>query len=150
MQFGWINAVNAAYVILLITISVIGQKKSGLPPLQSRRAALNIGEQAGRYACMALLVLPLLPRLEFGFASPGAMTAWLVSGPALLLCYALLWTRAKRGGAALYGLAVVPAVLFLCCGVLLRHRALCAAAVLFGVCHTAIVRETQRAGKNEA
>ena len=72
------------------------------------------------------------------------MVGWLICSLALLLVYAILWTQAKRGGAVLVALAVVSALLFLCCGVLLRHPALVAAAVLFGVCHTRIVRETLR------
>ena len=141
MTFGWINLVNAAFVIVLITMSVLGQKKSGLSPMQSRRKLLNILEQIGRYACMALMMLPLLPGFEFGFSSSDVMVCWLVGSLVLLLAYTVLWTQAKRGGAVLYGLALVPAMLFLCCGVLLRHWALVAAAVLFGVSHTLIVRE---------
>lgn len=66
---------------------------------------------------------------------------WLAGSLVLLSVYTVLWTQAKRGGAVLYGLALVPALLFLCCGVLLRHWALVAAAVLFGVSHTLIVQE---------
>ena len=128
MSFGWINLVNAAFVVDLITMSVLGQKKSGLPPMQSRHKLLNILEQIGRYACMALMILPLLPGFEFGFASSDVMVCWLVGSLVLLLAYTVLWT-------------LVPAMLFLCCGVLLRHWALVAVAVLFGVSHTLIVRE---------
>ena len=142
MSFGWINLVNAAFAVNLIVMSVLGQKKSGLPPMQSRHKLLNVFEQIGRYACLALLVLPLLPGFRFGFASSGAMVLWLIGALVLLLCYTILWTQAKRGGAVLFGLAVVPALLFLLVGLLLRHWALVAAAVLFGVCHTLIVRET--------
>lgn len=141
MTFGWINLVNAAFVVALITMSVLGQKKSGLPPMQSCRKLLNLFEQIGRYACMALMILPLLPGFKFGFATTGAMIGWLVGSLVLLSSYTVLWTQAKRGGAALFGLALIPALLFLCCGVLLRHWALAAAAVLFGFSHTLIVRE---------
>ena len=150
MSFGWINLVNAAFVVDLIVMSALGQKKSGLPPMQSRRIVLNLFEQVGRYSCMALMVLPLLPGFKFGFASSGAMMGWLFGALTLLLVYTLLWARAKRGGAVLYGLALVPALLFLLVGVLLRHPALGGAAVLFGVCHTLIVWEflhTETEGK---
>ena len=147
MQFGWINAVNAVFVLLLIAVSVIGQKKSGLAPMQSNHTILNILEQVGRYACMALMILPLLPGLEFGFSSETAMILWLILPPLLLVCYAILWTQTKRGAGVLYGLAIVPAVLFFCCGLLLHHWPLVGAAVLFGVCHTLIVRETTERGK---
>ncbi|MBQ7597026.1 MAG: hypothetical protein IJU56_00420 [Clostridia bacterium] len=140
MNFGWINAVNAALVLLLLLISVVGQKRSGLPAIKSRHIVWNVLEQSGRYACMALMVLPLLPRLEFGFASAANMVAWLVLSPLLLLVYAVLWTR-RKSKTVLFGLALVPAVLFLCCAVLLRHPALAVFAVLFGVSHFAITAE---------
>ena len=104
MTFGWINLVNAAFVVDLITMSVLGQKKSGLPPMQSRHKLLNLLEQIGRYACMALMMLPLLPGFEFGFSSSDVMVCWLVGSLVLLLAYTVLWTQAKRGGAVLYGL----------------------------------------------
>ena len=144
MTFGWINLVNAAFVIVLITMSVLGQKKSGLSPMQSRRKLLNILEQIGRYACMALMMFPLLPGFEFGFSSSDVMVCWLVGSLVLLLAYTVLWTQAKRGDAVLYGLALVPALLFLCFGVLLRHWALVVVAVLFGVSHTLIVQEYRK------
>ena len=147
MSFGWINAVNAVFVVLLILISVIGQKKSGLPPMQSKHTLMNAGEQVGRYACMALLIVPLLPGWEFGFPSSTAMVMWLILPPLLLVCYAILWTQTKRGSRVLYGLAIVPAVLFLVCSLLLRHWALVAAALLFGVTHALIVRETTERGE---
>jgi hypothetical protein len=41
----------------------------------------------------------------------------------------------------MYGLAIVPVILFLMNGILLRHPALIAASLIFGVCHLMIVRE---------
>ena len=147
MAFGWINLVNAVFAVDLIVMSVLGQKKSGLPPMQSRHKLLNAFEQIGRYACLALMVLPLLPGFKFGFSSSGAMVVWLIGALVLLLCYTILWTKTKRGSRVLYGLAIVPAVLFLVCGLLLRHWALVGVAVLFGVCHTLIVHETTERGE---
>ena len=149
MMFGWINAMNAVFVVLLIVISAVGQKKSGLPGMKSSSLILNITEQVGRYACMALMILPLLPGLEFGFSSVGTMVVWMALSSLLLTGYALLWTQTKRGGAVFYGLAILPALLFLFCGILLRHWALVGAAVLFGVSHTLIVQETLRLPKGE-
>ena len=149
MSFGWINAVNAVFVIILIAVSVIGQRKSGIPPMESRHKLLNILEQVGRYASMVLMILPLLPGWEFGFSSEVAMVAWLVLPVVLLVGYALLWTKAKKGGRVLFGLAILPALLLFCCGLLLRHWALVGAAVVFGVSHTLIVREFLEEKPNE-
>ena len=62
----------------------------------------------------------------------------------LLLLYGFLWIKKRRGSiGTLYGLAIVPVILFLMNGILLRHYALIAASLLFGVCHLMIVRENQ-------
>ncbi|MBR3552836.1 MAG: hypothetical protein IKN72_05555 [Clostridia bacterium] len=150
MTFGWINAVNAAIVAVLFAVSAIGQRRSGLPPMKSRHLALNFSEQVGRYACMALMVLPLCPGLKFGFATIGAFLVWAVLTLLLLIVYVLLWADGVKSAASLYALAIVPALLFLESGVYLRHWALLGAAVLFGVSHTLIVHETLQRTKTDA
>jgi hypothetical protein len=49
----------------------------------------------------------------------------------------------KREGSIciLYGLAIVPVILFLMNGILLRHIALILVSLMFGVCHLMIVWE---------
>jgi hypothetical protein len=49
--------------------------------------------------------------------------------------------RKRDGIDIMYGLATVPVILFLVNGILLRHPALIAASLIFGVCHLTIVRE---------
>ena len=148
MTFGWINAANAVIVAVLFAASVIGQKKSGLPAMKSRFLILNVLEQVGRYACMVLMVLPLRPGLEFGFATIGAMLVWAALALLLLIAYVLLWGE-EMYDAVLYALAILPVLLFLESGYYLRHWALLGAAVLFGVCHTLIVREYLQTTKRE-
>ena len=142
MQFGWINAVNAFAVVFLIAANLIAVRRGVAGDFKSRYALVNVLEQIGRYGCMALMILPLTAGWEFGFAAEWRMIAWLLLTVLLLAVYAVLWCRKRRGGTAvLYGLAVVPVCLFLMNGVLLRHWALAAAALLFGVCHIFIVHE---------
>ena len=60
----------------------------------------------------------------------------------LLVIYSLFWVKKANGGVfVLYGLAFVPAVLFLLNGILLRHPALVATSLVFGVFHFLIVKE---------
>ena len=153
MTFGWINAANAAIVAVLVASSAIGQKKRGLSPMKSRFRILNLLEQIGRYACMALMILPLRPGFSFGFATIGAMLVWAALSLILLIVYVLLWGE-EMYTAVLYALAILPALLFLASGYYLRHWALLGAAILFGVCHTLIVRESlkeeRQRGKGES
>lgn len=60
----------------------------------------------------------------------------------LLAVYGLLWIRKPAGGVSvLYGLAIIPVILFLLNGILLRHPALVDASLIFGAFHIAIVKE---------
>lgn len=79
---------------------------------------------------------------KFGFGSAAEMLVWLCLTLLLLAVYSLLWLKKPKGGApVLYGLALVPAVLFLMNGVLLHHPALIAASLVFGAFHFLTVRE---------
>lgn len=142
MRFGWINAVNAVAVAVLIAANVIAARRGIAGDFKSRRAFVNVFEQIGRCGCMALMILPLTARWEFGFSDVWRMIAWLVLTVLLLAGYCALWAFKRRGGTkVLYALAIVPVCLFLVNGVLLGHWLLAAFALLFGVFHLWIVRE---------
>ena len=92
---------------------------------------------------MALMILPIFTKdWKFGFRSVTEMLIWICATILLLAVYGLLWAKKADGGAAiLYGLAIVPAVLFLLNGILLRHPALATASLVFGGSHFLIVKE---------
>lgn len=70
------------------------------------------------------------------------MLIWVCATVLLLVIYGLLWMKKSAGGAEiLYGLAIVPVILFLLNGILLRHFTLVVASLIFGFFHCAIVRE---------
>ena len=92
---------------------------------------------------MALMILPIFTKgWKFGFNSATEMIIWICLTILLLLIYTLLWIRKVNGGAGIcYGLAIVPVVLFLLNGILLRHPALVVVSLVFGVFHVIIVKE---------
>ena len=143
MRFNWINWVNVAAVGWLILINVIAARKGLADSFKSKHLIVNILEQIGRYGCMALMIVPVFTRgWKFGFRSTAEMLLWICLTVLLLAIYSFLWAKKARGGAAvLYGLALVPAVLFLLNGILLRHPALVAAALVFGIFHFLVVKE---------
>ena len=145
MEFGWINGINLTVVLLLISINVVAFKTGVAEGFSSKHRIINILEQIGRYACMIFMVLPIwIKNWKFGFRSVGEMLLWIASTVILLLVYGFLWIKKRRGGiSTLCELDSIPCLLFLMSGVLLRHYALIAASLLFGVCHLMIVRENQ-------
>ena len=143
MRFNWINGVNFAFVAYLIAVNIIAARKGLCGDFCSRRAVVNALEQLGRYGCMALMVLPILARgWEFGFASVTAMLVWFFASALILAAYTLLWfIQSRAGRPALYGLAILPAALFLLSGVLLGHPLLIVFSLIFGAAHFAVTRE---------
>ncbi|MCM1384380.1 MAG: hypothetical protein NC243_07510 [Lachnoclostridium sp.] len=143
MDFNWINWGNIAVVGCLIIINLIAVKKGVSENFCSRYPAVNVFEQIGRYASMALMILPVFTKgWKFGFRSGLGMFIWVGGSVLLLVIYGLLWLKKSTGGVGiLYGLAVVPVILFLLNGILLRHFTLVAASLIFGICHVAIVKE---------
>lgn len=143
MSFGWINWINVAAVVCLILINIIAVRKGRSDSFSSKNMVVNLLEQIGRYACMAFMILPVFTRnWEFGFKSVAEMFIWLCLTILLLVIYSILWFRKTNDSVRiLYGLAIVPVILFLMNGLLLRHPALVAAALLFGTCHYIIVKE---------
>ena len=143
MWFGWINWINIAVVAYLILINIIVARKGLFDSFSSKHITVNILEQIGRYGCMAFMILPIGVRnWKFGFGSVTEMLLWMCLTILLLGIYVFLWLKKSKGGAGIfYGLAIVPVVLFLLNGILLRHPALVIASLVFGICHFTIVKE---------
>lgn len=140
MEFGWINLFGGVIVVLILIPNIIyalkkrdDQENAKIPKI------LLVCEQVGRYGCMILMWLPLLV-WKFGFASAEEFIAYLLLNGGLILAYWLIWLVYAKKATLKTGmaLAIIPAVIFLISGVLLRHWLLTAAAVLFGIAHIKI------------
>lgn len=146
MEFGWLNLFGAGIVILILIPNIIYAVKRGQAVSEDEVPKyLSICEQIGRYGCIVLMWLPLFV-WKFDFNSESALLFYLISCGVLLLGYFLFWVlyARKKTLTSAMALAVIPAVLFLLSGVLLRHWALAAFAVLFGFSHCMITYLTHR------
>ena len=143
MDFNWINWGNMVVVACLIVINMIAVRKGVSESFCSKYPAINIFEQIGRYGSMDLMIFPVFIKgWKFGFMSVTEMIIWVCITILLLAIYGLLWIKKSSGGVGiLYGLAIVPVILFLLNGILLRHFALVVASLIFGAFHFAIVKE---------
>ena len=143
MSFGWINWINMAVIVCFILINIIFARKGLSDSFSSKYLVINILEQIGRYGCMALMILPIFVRdWKFGFKSVMEMLLWIWFTILLLVIYTFLWIKKTNGGVGVfYGLAIVPVILFLLNGILLRHLALSVASLVFGIFHFIIVKE---------
>ena len=136
MEFGWINAFGAAFVILMLIPNIVyAIKNKDEEDLCSNRF-LNIIEQIGRFACIVLMWLPLLV-WKFGFSSVPEMLLYLAGNGILIIVYWIafaVYLKRKTKRLAL-ALAIIPACIFLLSGILLRQWLLAGFAVIFAVGH---------------
>ncbi len=148
MKFGWINLFGAVIVVLIMIPNVIYAAKQEPGGVKTEVPGyLTVCEQAGRYGCIVLMWLPLLV-WKFGFKSVEEMLVYLIGNGILLLFYWYFWIRYSRKMTLsnAMALAVLPTMIFLLSGVLLRHWLLVASAVLFGAAHCRITYLTHKAG----
>ncbi|MCR5484989.1 MAG: hypothetical protein K6F09_05290 [Clostridiales bacterium] len=149
MKFGFINLLGEIIVILLLIPNIIyalKKKKTENNAEQSVPKLLSVLEQIGRYACMALMILPVLV-WEFGFKSKGGFLAYLILNVCLIIAYYIVWALYMKKPSLKSGmtLAVIPTCIFLFSGLLLHHWLLVGLAVFFGVSHCKLTYITHQA-----
>ena len=145
MEFGPINVFGCAIVAIMLIPNIIYGIKFKNVENKCTNQAMNIIEQVGRFASMALMVLPLFV-WKFGFSSVFAMLVYLFGNGILLLTYLIIWIfyfRKQSFGKAM-ALAIIPTCIFLLSGLTLQHWTLVVAAVLFGIGHIFITHQNNK------
>ena len=96
-------------------------------------------EQVGRFGCFGFMIFNI-PGLCLGWCSVGARTVYLIVDAVLVLLYCLIWIICFKKSSVFRALAlsILPSVLFLFSGILMRSVPLTAAAVIFAPCHILI------------
>lgn len=136
MEFSWLNLFGLLIIVIMMIPNIIYAKKrpSKGPDLTSK--GVLILEQVGRYASMALMVLPL-GIWKFSFPSVFSLLIYLFANGILLLSYLLVWGFYFRKVSLFRAmvLAIIPAGIFLISGICLHHWLLIIAAILFALGH---------------
>lgn len=148
MEFGWINLIGAAIVAIMMIPNMLFAIKAPAAKSNCSRI-MEIIEQVGRYGCILFMWLPLFV-WEFGFHSVAGLLAYIIGNALLLLLYLAIWVVyfRKRSRREALALAVIPTLIFLLSGSLLRHWALVVAALVFGIGHIGITASTHRNEKD--
>nr|MBQ8245037.1 hypothetical protein [Oscillospiraceae bacterium] len=142
MQFGAINLAGGIIVVLMLLPNIAYAIRCPGQENRCKSCLLNLLEQIGRYASMALMVLPV-GVWEFGFPSIGDLLLYLFGNCVLLLSYWVFWMlyfRRKTGFRAMV-LAVLPACIFLLCGITLQHWLLVLSGAVFAAGHICVTKE---------
>lgn len=138
MDFNWINIWGAAVILLIMAPNILYSLRHKDFHLESGSRIIGALEQAGRFGCIALMVLPLGVRGgEFGFASVGEMIGLAGVTFILLAAYYVRWLSFSQAPAKKYAmtLAILPCILFFAHAWFLRHWLLGIFAAVFAVSH---------------
>lgn len=141
----WINLFGLVIVILLLLPNILYALKNRAAENKCRNKVMNLIEQLGRYGSMFLMVFHIGID-EFGFRSNEAFAIWLMGSASLLLIYWLLWLvyfRASGFFCAMM-LAIIPSILFIFNGFILRHWQLVISGCIFSIGHIYVTYQNNR------
>ncbi len=126
-------------VIMLIPNAVYARKqKDGFENLWVNKVVETF-EQIGRFGCFGLMVINI-PTTCFGFWFENGLIVYLIINGILLSAYCLIWYVCfyKNSIFRTLALSILPSMLFLFSGIMIRSVLLIAAAVIFAPCHILI------------
>ncbi len=134
----WLNAFGFLIVALLIVPNMLYFYRNKNKPMvnKCRNKVILVAEQIGRYGTMALMIFPFGIG-EFSLPSDENFAIYLMINAVLLLLYWIAWYFYMRSNKAVLAiiLAVIPSIIFVLNGVLLRHGLLILFGVIFAVSH---------------
>ena len=146
MEFGWINLFGAIIVVLIMIPNIIyavNNKEESMEIILPK--IIVILEKIGRYGCIVLMWFPLLV-WKFGFDSSIGFELYIIGNAILLMLYYLFWVMYFKKKTVVKGLvlAIVPTLIFLISGVLLKYWLLVLCACVFGIAHIWITYVTHK------
>jgi len=145
VEFGWISGWGAMIVIIMLVPNIIFTIKNPHLENKCKNVIMNSIEQVGRYTSMVLMIVPVLV-WKFGFKSVLEMILYVAVTSVLLLLYLLVWLfylKSQSKNKAIL-LALLPTMIFIISGVLLRHWLLMIAGILFGIGHVYVTLQNSK------
>ena len=141
MRFNIINIFGLIIMLIILIPNIIYAFSGKQIKNNYKNKALNILEQIGRYGTMVLMIFNIgLP--EFGFWAKSGFVIWVIFIPALILLYLIVWVLyfkiPKKASTWFILLAIIPGVIFILHGILLRHVLLCIFGAVFSAAHIVI------------
>lgn len=136
----WFNYYGLIFVgIMMIPNIVFALKvKDGFVNVWDNKV-VRILEQIGRFGCFIFMVFNI-PGTCFGWWINDALAVYLSVDFSLVALYCIIWIicRNKSGLFKSLALSIIPSVLFLFSGILIRSVLLLMAAAIFAPCHIII------------
>ena len=138
MEFGIINIFNLIEVSILFIINIIFSLK-----LKNKFKFNSITSLFDSITCKCSIVLLIIPFgiNKFSFGSVEEMLIYLFYNIAFILIYIIIWFLYKQQKRAKqeFILTLIPFMIFLLNGIILKHLLLIISSILFGISHIYIV-----------
>lgn len=139
----WFNVFGAAFTIILLIPNAIYAiyaifNKDGIKNKQ-KNSTLEIIEQIGRFGCIAFMMFNI-PGTCFGLIFENAFMVYVIVDMALVMIYCLIWVFCfkKNSMFRALSLSIIPSVIFLFSGIMIRSVLLIMSSVLFAPSHILI------------
>ena len=136
----WFNFYGLIIMAIIMVPNIIfaARCKDGFENLWQNKAVEAL-EQAGRFACMGLMIFNI-PGTYAGFWFEGGLAAYLAVNGVLVGLYCAIWAACFRKDSLFraLSLSVLPSLVFLFSGAVLLSFPLMGAAMIFAPCHIAI------------
>lgn len=136
----YINLFGLVFMVVIMVPNIIFaiRNKDGFINRYQNKA-LEAVEEIGRYGCFVFMIFRI-PSLTFGWWSHEAFTIYLVVDVILILLYCLIWALCFRKESLFrsLSLSVIPSIVFLFSGIMMRSILLILFSLLFAPSHITI------------
>lgn len=141
----WINGFGILIMIIIMipnmVYAIIHKDMVNL----CKNKVVNVLEQVGRYGCFALMCIPI-PFWRYNTVTEEVLKKWQLSMSILLLLYLIFWVmyfiHTSRNKAL--ALAIIPSMIFISSGILLKQYLLLVCAILFAFGHIYVTDQNNK------
>ena len=136
----YINVFGLVFMVVIMVPNIIFalRNKEGFINRYHNKA-LETAEEIGRYGCFVFMIFRI-PSLTFGWWSDEAFAICLVVDAILILLYCLIWALCFRKESLFrsLSLSVIPSIVFIFSGIMMRSIPLILFSLLFAPSHITI------------
>ena len=136
----WFNIFGLIFIaVIMIPNIIFGLTYKGGFENKFNNKYLELAEQIGRFGCFGFMIINI-PGTCLGWQSDGAFTLYLIVDALLTAVYCIIWAVCFKKSSIFRAIAlsVIPSVMFLFSGIIIRSYLLIIAAVIFAPCHIII------------
>ena len=136
----WINIFGTAFIVIIMVPNIIYALKCR-ESFENKwnNKGVEIVEQIGRFGCFGFMVINI-PGTWFGWWSDEAFAIYLIANSVLIILYCAIWIICFRKNTIFKAMAlsIIPSIIFIFSGIMIRSVLLIVASLLFAPAHILI------------